>query len=808
MKQHLRKAVAAGMLALVIITESHAAPLGTVFTHQGRLADGGRPANGIYDFRFTLYDAASGGATTGTPSMVTTNGVAVSNGVFTVSLDFGSAFHGAARWLATEVKTNLAAGYHLLTPRIELTPTPNALYAANAGTASAVAPGAVTSAGLASGSVDGPAIADGSIGAADLSPGLLNSTFWKLSGNTGVGNILGSLDNQPVEIRANNQTSLRIQPTPIGPNLVGGIAANHVAPGVGGAFIGSGGRSAAPNVVNRNYAAVVAGYDNLAAGEASFVGGGAEHEASGLWSVIAGGFRNNAPGDYSAVVGGVENSAVGASSFVGVGGGNYAGGNHSVVAGGLRNKLFVGAYAFAGGGLENLMRSSADYASIVGGRSNVVSAPGGAIGGGQTNQASGQAAVVAGGEKNHAASNYDTVSGGANNHAGGAASVVAGGWFNEVTGYIANIGGGQFNNVAGTSATVAGGANNSAEGELAAIGGGSGNRVLGTNGTIAGGSGNRATNTYATVGGGRANIAGGNAISAAFTPFNHAVGATVSGGESNRARRAHATVAGGRANTVTTSFSAIGGGTGNTIHGIENAQAGTNCCEGASAVISGGTDNTIRGFWNFNSTISGGVSNTIISPGGGATLANVAATIGGGSQNLALGQYSTVPGGSRNQAAGNYSLAAGHRARANHGGSFVWADDTDADFASTTNKQFAVRANNGVMIQAGVRALDLRGGGAVHVAGAGVGSSTPAFIHRATAANITGNFTTINHPHSNGDPNAILIVTPNWNPGGGTATYNNHPIGVFYSSGAWAIFNQDSADMPVNAAFNVLVIKP
>ena len=50
--------------------------------------------------------------------------------------------------------------------------------------------------------------------------------------------------------------------------------------------------------------------------------------------------------------------------------------------------------------------------------------------------------------------------------------------------------------------------------------------------------------------------------------------------------------------------------------------------------------------------------------------------------------------------------------------------------------------------------------------------------------------------------------TPNYNPGGGSGTYNNHPVGVFYIGARWAIFNQDLASMLNNAAFNVLVVKP
>ena len=47
-------------------------------------------------------------------------------------------------------------------------------------------------------------------------------------------------------------------------------------------------------------------------------------------------------------------------------------------------------------------------------------------------------------------------------------------------------------------------------------------------------------------------------------------------------------------------------------------------------------------------------------------------------------------------ATGLYSFAAGRRAHALHDGAFVWADAQDADFSSTTDNQFAVRASNGV----------------------------------------------------------------------------------------------------------------
>ena len=109
-----------------------AAPLGTAFTYQGRLSDGTAPATGLYDLRFTLYDAvgsvgAVGGALTNAATSVT-------NGLFTSRLDFGSnIFTGDARWLELAIRTNgSAAPFEVMTPRNELTPAPHALYAASA----------------------------------------------------------------------------------------------------------------------------------------------------------------------------------------------------------------------------------------------------------------------------------------------------------------------------------------------------------------------------------------------------------------------------------------------------------------------------------------------------------------------------------------------------------------------------------------------------------------------------------------------------------------------------------------------------
>jgi hypothetical protein len=78
-----------------------------------------------------------------------------------------------------------------------------------------------------------------------------------------------------------------------------------------------------------------------------------------------------------------------------------------------------------------------------------------------------------------------------------------------------------------------------------------------------------------------------------------------------------------------------------------------------------------------------------------------------------------------------------------------------------------------------------------------------AFRHRASAGNILGNVSYIDHPLLNGSPCARFQI--------GQATdfgvSNNHHIGVFYAGARaqWAVFNQDFAGMPAGAQFHVLV---
>jgi hypothetical protein len=91
--------------------------------------------------------------------------------------------------------------------------------------------------------------------------------------------------------------------------------------------------------------------------------------------------------------------------------------------------------------------------------------------------------------------------------------------------------------------------------------------------------------------------------------------------------------------------------------------------------------------------------------------------------------------------------------------------------------------------------------------------SNTSYVHTASAANILGNVSTLDHPELNNRPNALPIVTQHWDPEhDGTGIYNNASIGVWYDGtvSRWKVFNQlpsggSAPPMPPGAAFNVLI---
>jgi hypothetical protein len=85
-----------------------------------------------------------------------------------------------------------------------------------------------------------------------------------------------------------------------------------------------------------------------------------------------------------------------------------------------------------------------------------------------------------------------------------------------------------------------------------------------------------------------------------------------------------------------------------------------------------------------------------------------------------------------------------------------------------------------------------------------------AFVHTTTASNKIDNKTILDHPDLNGNPDAVIITTYNWNPGGRVLGIDNpHITGVQYLQAIdqWAIFNEDMTEMPDSASFNVIFEK-
>ncbi|HKQ38160.1 MAG TPA: tail fiber domain-containing protein [Verrucomicrobiae bacterium] len=305
--------------AFLSVAVLQAAPVGSAFTYQGHLKDQGAAATGVYDFQFTLYNDSATETAVGGPLNRTS--VPVSNGLFSVTLDFGAAvFNGDARWLDIAVRTNGPSSFAALAPRQPLTPTP---YAISAQSLSGPLP-ASNFAGIYTNRVTlnnpgnviygtGAAITD--VNAATLG-GLNSSSFWQLNGNAGTSpgtHFVGTRDNQPLEIKVNNQRALRIEPG-LSANMIAGASANYVSNFVGGATIAGGGHPTSPNRVAGYYGVIGGGYDNFVDRDFGVIGGGQANRAS-YTAVVGGGVANRATTNYSTVPGGYLNAAQGLYSL-------------------------------------------------------------------------------------------------------------------------------------------------------------------------------------------------------------------------------------------------------------------------------------------------------------------------------------------------------------------------------------------------------------------------------------------------------------------------------------------------------------
>jgi hypothetical protein len=495
------------LLLASTIGANWAAGQGTAFTYQGQLIEMGAPANGQYDFSSGLYSSSSGG--TLVSALYTNTGVGVTNGLFTMIVDFGDVFNGSNLWLQINVGTNGATNFIALSPRQELTPVPYAIFAEGADAAGLTGPIPTSSLSGTYGGVlnltnGGNSFAGNGAGLTNVNAvtldGVSAATFWRTNGNAGAnptnGAFLGTTDNNPLEIHVEGRRGWRLEPTLNDANhsnivnVVGGASVNFAAAGVHGATIAGGG------------ADYYLGFTEIT------------NSVTADFGTVGGGEANSSGGTYATVGGGWNNRASGPGAFVGGGGydGQYYDGN-----------IASGGAAVIGGGTFNL--STALDTVVAGGKGNAATGNFATVAGGNINGAYGSNSAVCGGAFNDASAASATVGGGYYNVASGIGSFIGGGGFdgnspdglgNEATGAVSVVGGGLGNSNASYAGVIGGGLDNDANSTTggyfsggATVAGGFGNKASTDQTTIGGGYLNKASALFATVPGGLLNTAGG-----------------------------------------------------------------------------------------------------------------------------------------------------------------------------------------------------------------------------------------------------------------------------------------------------------
>lgn len=758
---------------------------GTAFTYQGRLNDSNGPVTGLFDFEFRIFDAAAAGTDLSDPPVLLED-LGVTNGLFTASLSFEGAFTGADRFLEISVRPASSPGaYTRLSPRQPVTSTPYALRAkateglryqgANQSLAVGASAEAMGGASLAAGA--------GTLAGGDYAVALGDSTF----------------------------------------------ATGHSAMSVG--------------------------LDSLAAGAQSFAGGTrarAQHDGAFVWA-------DGQTGDFTST--GPNQFLIRAEGGVGIGTGSpqsllhvrssFAHAELSLESGdtdghrwGIRSADAsadpASSHSFqvidhkTGTRLLNLStnyavalgtsRATNVGATAAGSESQALGAHGTAMGGASTASGFGSTALgyvsVASGDHSTAmgtstASGHSSTAMGFMSTASGSFSMAVGNNNVASGNYSVALGAGAQAAHAGTfvwADTTAPSFSSSADNQF----------LIRAAGGVGIGTGAPATKLHVSDTEARLRLQSTAANAYAVTEhqtdarvWHSGVGGSATGSLADKYYLYDASA--GQTRLVVDTAGNVGIGTSSPAAKLH--VAGNLTVDGTDASVTAhrvslGWNNTASGSsataLGLNTTANGDSVTAL----GEATTATGYAATAMGSETIASGTASTAMG-RRTTAAGGLSTALGHRARANHSGSLVWADAQDADFASTAVNQFSVRAQNGVVIQAAANstALELRNGGALKVTGAGIGTGTPVFIHRAAAANIESGAThrtTIDHPLCNGDPNAMLIVTQNYNAQNSGNVTASHSVGVYYNPNLskWQIFHQNIQPIEANTAWNVLVVKP
>ena len=244
----------------------------TEFTYQGRLTDSGNPADSIYDFEFRLFDQPEDGSQIGSTLQLLS--VAVTNGVFTVQLDFGNRFTGDKRFLEISVRPAGGAVFTLLTPRQQVMSNPYAIKSLSAATAdglSVACVNCVTSSQIQS--VAGSAVT-GAIPVASVPAGsgnyIQNATAQQAGSNFNIsGNGTAGAFNAQTQYNIGGSRVLSIAGTT---SLFVGVNAGTNTTGAGNSFFGRSAGVANTTGALNAYFGYLAGQNSTASGN-SFFGG-------------------------------------------------------------------------------------------------------------------------------------------------------------------------------------------------------------------------------------------------------------------------------------------------------------------------------------------------------------------------------------------------------------------------------------------------------------------------------------------------------------------------------------------------------
>lgn len=321
----------------------------TSFIYQGRLNDAGAPANGNYDFTFTLYATADPSDRNPVAPAVGVT-LAVANGIFSTNLDFGNVFNGADRYLEIMIRQGGGGIFTILSPRVRFTSVPysvRSLSAAGADTAqNASQLGGVAASQYVVATdprlTDARPPASGSPDYIQNSTATQPSTNFNIGGNGTVGGTLsGNIVNATTQYNINGNRVLGIAGTNV---FVGhGTTGASNTSGLGNSFFGYG-----------------TGITNSTGGGNSFFGGNAGYYNNGGGNSFVGasaGF-NNTTGRSNSFFGydsGGQNATGSGNTFIGSFSGTSANNLTNATAIGFEavvetsNSLILGSIAGVGG---------------------------------------------------------------------------------------------------------------------------------------------------------------------------------------------------------------------------------------------------------------------------------------------------------------------------------------------------------------------------------------------------------------------------------------------------------------------------